>query len=121
VLHQMMQEFRESAIREQKTADLSEQGEQFYFSIFNYFGAYAEDKDGAIKYRDNRLFPAINEGRVILVDFDGVNSAPHSFLSALFASPIKSLGIHAYKKLKFVNAAPEIRETLDFILDENTE
>jgi hypothetical protein len=49
-----------------------------------------------------------------------VISAPHSFLSALLATPIKILGLPAYKKIKIVNAAPEIRETIDYILDENT-
>ena len=48
------------------------------------------------------------------------SGAPHSFLSGLFASPIKSLGISAYKRLKFINTKPEIRETIDFIFDDNT-
>jgi hypothetical protein len=44
----------------------------------------------------------------VLVDFDGVETAPHSFLSALLASPIKTLGLPAYKLIKIVNATPEI-------------
>ncbi len=30
------------------------------------------------------------------------------------------LGLAAYKKVKVINALPEIRETVDFIRDENT-
>jgi hypothetical protein len=30
------------------------------------------------------------------------------------------MGLLAYKRLKVVNASPEIRETIDYILDENT-
>ncbi|WP_222860938.1 hypothetical protein [Vibrio cholerae] len=47
-------------------------------------------------------------------------SAPHSFLSALLASPIKSLGMVSFKRIKIINASPEIRETIDFIFDDNT-
>ncbi len=36
------------------------------------------------------------------------------------ATPIKQMGMNAYKKLKIINAEPEIRETIDYILDENT-
>jgi len=120
-LHQMMQEFRASAKKEQEKGDKNEVDSSFYLSIKNYFGPYAEDKEAAIKYRDDRLFPEVYKDKSIVVDFDDVASAPHSFLSGLFASPVKYLGMTAYKRIKFVNATPEIRETLDFILDENTE
>ncbi|MGL1958684.1 MAG: DUF4325 domain-containing protein [Colwellia sp.] len=120
-LHQMMQEFRADAKKEQDKGDKSELDSSFYLSIKNYFGPYAEDKEAAINYRDSKLFPEVYAEKSIVVDFDDVESAPHSFLSGLFASPMKHLGMAAYKKIKFVNATPEIRETLDFILDENTD
>ncbi len=119
-LHEMMQEFRDSAFTEQKSADTDEENSRYYFSINNYFGTYAEDKEAAIKSRDKHLFPAIESGKKIILDFHGVISAPHSFLSALIASPAKQLGMTAYKILKITNATAEIRETIDFILDENT-
>ncbi len=120
ILHKLMQEFRAGADKEQRLADSMESDNRFYLSMTNYFGPHAEDKEAAINYRDTRLFPAINSGKYVVVDFDGVKSAPHSFLSALFASPIKTLGLQAYKAFKFVNTSPEIRETIDFILDDNT-
>ncbi len=121
ILHKMMQEFRTQAANEQKHADKKEEDNIYYISISNYFGVFAEDKESGIRFRDNRIFTALDEGKSILIDFDGVVSAPHSFLSALLASPIKSLGMLAYKRIKFVNASPEIRETIDFILDDNTD
>ncbi|WP_043513873.1 STAS-like domain-containing protein [Halomonas sp. BC04] len=120
VLYKMMQEFREEAEREQKKASQMEVDERYYVSISNYFGSFAENKEEAINFRDRRLFPALKKGQSILLDFDNVTSSPHSFLSALLASPIKSLGMSSYKKIKVVNASPEIRETIDFILDDNT-
>lgn len=119
-LHKIMQEFREAANEEQLNADKKENEGRFYVSVMNYFGRYAEDKEAAIKFRDQRIFDAVREGKAIVVDFDNVVSSPHSFLSALLASPIKTLGLQAYKKIKIVNATAEIRETIDFIFDDNT-
>jgi hypothetical protein len=120
VLHKIMQEFREAADKEQKFGDTKEAATTILIGIENFFGKYAEDKEAAIKLRDKRIFPAIEEGKNVLINFENVVSSPHSFLSALLASPIKSLGMSSYKRIKFVNATPEIRETIDFILDDNT-
>lgn len=120
VLHKIMQDFRRAATEEIQNRGEMEADKKFYCSISNYFGNHAEEKEAAIKFRDNRLFPAIVDGKSILIDFAEVKSAPHSFLSALLASPIKSLGLAAFKRIKVVNATPEIRETIDFIFDDNT-
>lgn len=120
-LHAMMQEFRESARKEVSKADLQIQNETFYCNIINIFGPFAEDKEAAIKYRDRKLISAIHEGKKVVVDFEGVENSPHSFLSALLATPIKILGMDSYKKIRILNASPEIRETIDYIMDENTD
>jgi hypothetical protein len=119
-LHKLMQEFRAEAFSEQRKAEQKEMDGQVYISITNEFGSFAEYKPAAIKCRDNKIFPAINASKELVIDFENVTNAPHSFLSALLASPIKSMGMQAYKKIKILNASPEIRETIDFILDENT-
>lgn len=119
-LHQMMSEFREAAQIEINKRQSRESDDRFYLHVVNIFGPFAEDKQAAIKYRDKYLLAAIDNGKSLLIDFDGVTSAPHSFLSALFATPIGRMGMAAYKRLKVVNASPEIRETIDYILDENT-
>jgi len=120
LLQKILQEFRESAENEQKRGDDKEEDARLYLHVYNFFGRYAEDKEAAIRFRDKRIFPALEEGKKIVIDFDGVISSPHSFLSALLASPIKSLGMAAYKNIKILNATPDVRETIDFILDDNT-
>jgi hypothetical protein len=116
----MMSEIRAAANTELSRADDVEQNQSFYFSVRNYFGRYAEDKLLAIKLRDEKLLPVVEEGKTITIDFEEVISAPHSLLNALLATPIQRLGLAAFKKIKIVNASPEIRETIDFIMDENT-
>ncbi|MBM9614864.1 DUF4325 domain-containing protein [Desulfobulbus rhabdoformis] len=119
-LHSLMSEIRSSASKELKEADQADEKETFIISVLNFFGPYAENKQEAISFRDSRLLPSIEEGKSILIDFQGVASAPHSFLSALLATPIKRLGMQSYKRIKVVNSEPEIRETIDYILDDNT-
>ena len=91
-----------------------------YLHIKNYFGGYAEDKGEAINYRDKYLVAVAKEGKEIILDFADVVNSPHSFLNALLSIPIKVYGMNAYKKIKIKNAQPNIRETIDFILDDLT-
>jgi anti-sigma regulatory factor (Ser/Thr protein kinase) len=119
-LQKMMVEFREQAAQELANASLNDKRDDSYFNIRNYFGRYAEDKQLAIKLRDEKLLPAIEEGLTITIDFEEVISAPHSLVNALLATPVQRLGLAAYKRIKVINARPEIRETIDFIMDENT-
>ena len=119
-LHQMMSEFREAASRELSSSVTSEHASRYSLSLANYFGSFAENKEGAIRIRDEKIVPALKSGQSVLLDFANVVSAPHSFLSALLATPVKMLGMTAYKRIRVTNAVPEIRETIDYILDENT-
>lgn len=119
-LHNMMSEFRDAALREVRKADQQADEERYYVNVNNFFGPFAEDKEAAINYRDKYLLPIISSNKFIVLDFENVKSAPHSFLSALLATAITQMGIAAFKRIKIVNAEPEIRETIDYILDENT-
>ena len=47
-------------------------------------------------FKEDKLLAAIKIDNGIVSDFNYVESAPHSLLSALLASPIKSLGMKAY-------------------------
>ena len=120
-LHQMMQDFREAADAEQRRADGEDAKGRLFVSMVNYFGSNADVKDEAVNYRNKYLIEAANLGKRIVLDFEGVKSSPHSFLSALVATPVTIMGMSAYKRIKIINATAEIRETLDFILDENTD
>ncbi len=119
-LHSMMAELRESARSEMKSADDTDEMRKFVVGIENFFGRYAENKSEAINYRDRHLIVAIDSGKEILLDFRNVVSSTHSFLSALLATPVQKLGIQAYKRIRVIGASADIRETIDYIMDENT-
>ena len=115
-LQKMISEITKSIPKVDKT----EESNNLYINVRNYFGRYAENKDLAKKIRDEKLLPALAENKTLTIDFEDILSAPHSLLNAMLATPIERLGLSAYKKIKVINAAPEIRETLDFIFDDNT-
>lgn len=119
-LHSLMAEFRQAASREQEAKSKADNEGTFYVHVTNHFGPYPEDKSAAIKYRDRMLLPEVESGKKVLLDFEGVVSSPHSFLNALLATPIKRLGMSSFKRIKVINAKPDIRETIDFILEDNT-
>jgi len=119
-LDRLMGEFREAAYNEVSKIETEDASSRHLIIIEHFFGRYAEDKEAAIGYRDRHMLPALANGHSLVIDFKNVQASPHSFLSALLATPVKRLGMDAYKKIKIVNAAQDIRETIDFIMDENT-
>lgn len=119
-LDSMMTEFRERARDEVQARDQAKRSEGVLVSMYNYFGTRAEVKQEAISYRNKYLLPAVREGKSITLDFRDVSSSTHSFLNALLASPIRILGLKAYKRIRIVNVTNEIRETVEYILDDNT-
>lgn len=119
-LERILQGLRSQAENERKVRKKELREETYILNMNNFFGDYAEIKEEAINIRDKYLIPQINEGKKIIIDCKNIKSSPHSFLNALLANPIKMLGLNAYKRIKILNATTDIRETLDFIFEDNT-
>lgn len=119
-LDAMMSDFRAQARAEVSARNEANEENRHYLSIYNYFGRNADDKQAAISYRDKHLLPAITDGKSIVIDFNEVETSTHSFLNALLASPIRRMGLRAYKRIRIINATKDIRETIDYVLDDNT-
>ncbi len=100
--------------------ELTSKIEDYYINLKNYFGIAIENKDLAKKIRDEKLLPALDENKTLLIDFEDIVFATDSALNAMLATPINWLGLKAYKKIKVINAASDIRVMLDFIFDDNT-
>ncbi|TYO12047.1 DUF4325 domain-containing protein, partial [Acinetobacter baumannii] len=111
---------RQNAEQERSYLRNEEVDQQFVLYMTNYFGDHAELKSEAINIRDKYLLPAIESGKKVIIDCKNIKRAPHSFLNALLATPITRLGMSAYKRIKVINAEPDIRETIDFIFEDNT-
>jgi hypothetical protein len=118
-LEDLMTEIRLSAQKELDEKSQEEESGRYSVSIFNYFGKYAEDKDAAITFRDRRLMPAIENGKKIDLDFRDVETAPHSFLNALLATPVRRLGVKAYQWIRVYNATGLIHEIIGKVMEDN--
>jgi hypothetical protein len=118
-LEDLLSDIRVKAETELGEAEQKEQANRFYVNIQNYFGKWAEDKDAAISFRDRRLLPAVLEGKKIELDFRGVETAPHSFLNALLATPVQRLGVKAYQWIHVHNAIGSIHEVIRTIFEDN--
>jgi len=118
-LEDLMAEIRMSAQKELDGASQKEESDRYPVSMFNYFGKYAEDKDAAITFRDRHLMPALENGKKIDLDFRDVETAPHSFLNALLATPVRRLGMKAYQWIRIYNAPGPIHEIIDKVLEDN--
>jgi hypothetical protein len=119
-LDQLLSDVRTRASLEVQSVQMKDEQDVLRVSVYNYFGKYLEDKEAAIRYRDNRLLPALDEGRRIEFDFANVETAPHSFLNALLATPVRRLSAQASKRLRFFNCPSHIREIIDVILIDNS-
>jgi hypothetical protein len=119
-LEQLLAEVRDRAMTEVPTAETAEETNRLYVSIYNHFGKYLEDKDAAIRYRDSRIIPAADAGKNIDLDFAAVETAPHSFLNAMLATPAKRLGGKWVKRVRIYNCPSHIREIIDQIVVDNT-
>lgn len=118
-LEDLLSEIREKARKEIDLATQKGDTDRYSVSIFNYFGKWAEDKDAAIKFRDRHLIPAVEAGRKIELDFRDVETAPHSFLNALLATPVQRLGLKAYQRIRIINCLGTIHEIIDTIVEGN--
>jgi hypothetical protein len=118
-LEDLLGEIRVKAETELSEAQQEEQANKYYVNIQNYFGKWAEDKDAAINFRDRYLMPAILEGKKIELDFRGVETAPHSFLNALLATPVQRIGVKAYQRIRVYNATGSIHEIIQTIFESN--
>ncbi len=120
-INEALEKLRQQAKAEVDARANKTVAQEVIIDMYNYFGTNCEVKYEAIKRRDRQILPALAEGKTVTLDFTNTDTATHSFLVALLATPICNAGIKAYKLIKIVGANPTIRATIDFIFDSYTE
>ena len=119
-INEELERLRQRAKAEVKARSDKTVSQEVTINMYNYFGSNCEVKYEAIKRRDKQILPALAEGKTVILDFTNTETATHSFLVALLATPICNTGIKAYKMIKIVGANSTIRSTIDFIFDSYT-
>ena len=120
-INEALEKLRQQAKAEVDARANKTVAQEVIIDMYNYFGTNCEVKYEAIKRRDRQILPALAEGKTVTLDFTNTDTATHSFLVVLLATPICNAGIKAYKLIKIVGANPTIRATIDFIFDSYTE
>ena len=86
-------------------------------SIFDRAGAFAENKDTAKDIRVNGIFPALNAGEDIVLDFEKVDAATQSFIHALISDVIRKLGSDALDRISFRSCSPTVKKIIGIVVD----
>jgi hypothetical protein len=120
-LESLMAEIESNARQELSLHAEAERESTYAVSMLIVFGQYLEDKESAIQFRDKYILPAVLSGKQVDLDFRDIKTVPHSFLNALLATPIRRLGVKAYRKIRLKNAPGFVHEILATILEHNVQ
>lgn len=89
---------------------MSESKKETIIKMFDHVGSFAENKDTARKLRVDFIFPALDRGDDLILDFLGVDSATQSFIHALISEPIRKKGIDVLDEIFFKNCSETIKK-----------
>jgi hypothetical protein len=85
--------------------------------LFPWTGKFAENKDVARELRLNNILPALNDGKEVILDFQGVDSATQSFIHALISDVIRKKGIDFLDHIFFKNCNAVVQKIIKIVVD----
>jgi STAS-like domain of unknown function (DUF4325) len=80
-------------------------------------GGFAEDKDRAKIIRIEKILPALEKRKSVVLDFDGVSYATQSYVHALIGEALKKHGESALELIEFRNCSPQLRSLIELVVD----
>ncbi len=83
--------------------------------LFDYAGKFAENKDVARTIREDHLFPALREGKLVILDYSNVDSTTQSFTHALISELIRIYGEDIFDKISFKNCSEEVKRVIGIV------
>ncbi len=85
--------------------------------LFPKIGKFAENKDVAREMRITKILPVLEQGKKVILNFNGVNAATQSFIHALISDVIRKQGIHVLDRLYFKNCNSTIQKIINIVVD----
>jgi len=85
--------------------------------LFDYIGGFAENKDIAKEIRINKIIPALEDGKEVILNFESVESATQSFIHALISDIIRKKGIDIIDRLSFKNCNDTIKKIIEIVIE----
>lgn len=85
--------------------------------IIKTAGSFAENKDVARELRLTKIMPALENGKTVTLDFEGVTGATQSFVHALISETIRQYGDDVYDVLIFKGCNPNVQQIVNIVAD----
>lgn len=85
--------------------------------LFPKTGNFAENKDVARELRIKEVIPALKNHRVVILDFNKVDSATQSFIHALISDIIRKEGYEVIDRLNFKNCNDTIKKIITIVTE----
>jgi hypothetical protein len=86
-------------------------------SIQKIAGSFAENKDKARELRIKNLQPALEKGREVVLDFNGVEGATQSFVHALISQLIREFGSDVLDVVTFKNCNETVQKIISIVVE----
>ena len=80
-------------------------------------GNFAENKDIARHLRVEKIIPALEKGKNVILDFGGVDSATQSFIHALISDLMRKFGNEVLDKIYFKNCNETIKKLVNNVVE----
>ena len=80
-------------------------------------GVFAENKDIARDIRINRIIPALESKKEVVIDFIVINAATQSFVHALISDLISKRGVEVLDKIYFKNCSETVKKMISIVAE----
>lgn len=85
--------------------------------LYKTVGPFAENKDIARDLRLNKLIPALEKNKNIILDFENVEGATQSFIHALISDLMRKFGNDVLDKIQFKSCNNTIQGIITIVVD----
>ncbi len=80
-------------------------------------GSFAENKELARKWREEKILPAFKNKKRIILDFSNVEAVTQSFIHALISYPLRELGEDALDMIEFKSCKNPVKEIVLIVIE----
>jgi len=78
----------------------------------DYVYSFAENKDIARDIRLTMIAPALEAGKDVILDFEGIESATQSFIHTLISELIRQYGADLFERVSFKNCTDTVQKII---------
>ena len=88
-----------------------------HIKLLGQVGSFAENKDIARSIRLEKIIPALEKGKEVILDFENIDSATQSFVHALISDVIRKFGNEALDKISFKSCNETIKKIINIVIN----